>query len=127
MPMTPLLQVVLALCVVAVSVVLVATLLAVRKLTLRADSVLAVVEREIRPMLGQVEALTTELRELAHDAGEDLKRVRVVVGRAEEVSLQASHVAVTLGSLTRYGQYASMALGLKRGIGAFVRMLRAPR
>ena len=127
MPMTPLLQVVLALCVVAVSAVLVATLLAVRKLTLRADSVLAVVEREIRPMLGQLEALTTELRELAHDAGEDLKRVRVVVGRAEEVSLQASHVAVTLGSLTRYGQYASMALGLKRGIGAFVRMLRAPR
>ena len=127
MPMTPLLQVVLALCVVAVSAVLVATLLAARKLTLRADSVLAVVEREIRPMLGQVEALTTELRELAHDAGEDLKRVRVVVGRAEEVSLQASHVAVTLGSLTRYGQYASMALGLKRGIGAFVRMLRAPR
>jgi hypothetical protein len=125
--MTPLLQVVLALCVVAVSAVLVATLLAVRKLTLRADAVLAVVEREIRPMLGQMEALTAELRELTHGAGEDLKRIRVVVGRAEEVSIQASQVAVTLGSLTRYGQYASMALGLRRGISAFVRMLRAPR
>jgi uncharacterized protein YoxC len=125
--MTPALQVVLALCVVAVSAVLVVTLLAVRKLAQRADTVLAVVEREIRPMLNQVEALTAELRELSQGAGEDLKRIRVVVGRAEEVSLQASQLAVSLGSLTRYGQYASMALGLKRGISAFVRMLRAPR
>jgi hypothetical protein len=125
--MTPLLQVVLALCVVTVSGVLVATLLAVRKLALRADSVLALAERDIRPMLGQMEALTGEIRELTRGAGEDLKRIRVVVGRAEEVSLQASQVAVALGSLTRYGQYASMALGLKRGIGAFVRMLKGPR
>ena len=125
--MTPLLQVVLALCVVAVSAVLVTTLLAVRKLTLRADTVLAVVEREIRPMLGQMEALTAELRDLSQGAGDDLKRIRVLVGQAEEVTLQASRLAVTLGSLTRYGQYASMALGLKRGIGVFVRMLKAPR
>jgi hypothetical protein len=51
----------------------------------------------------------------------------VVVGRAEDISLSASQLLLTLSSLTRYGQYASMALGLKRGIGAFVRMLKAPR
>jgi hypothetical protein len=125
--MTPLLQVVLALCVVAVSAVLVATLLAVRKLALRADTVLAVVEREMRPMFTQAEALTADLRELSQGAGEDLKRVRVLVGRAEELTLQLSQLAVTLGSFTRLGQYASMALGLKRGVSAFVRMLKAPR
>ena len=70
-------QVVLALCVVAVSAVLVTTLLAARKLALRADTVLAVVEREIRPMLDQMEGLTAELRELSQGAGEDLKRIRV--------------------------------------------------
>jgi hypothetical protein len=125
--MSPLLQVVLALCVVAVSAVLVLALLAARRLALRAESVLAVVEREIRPMLGQLESLTGELRELSQAAGEDLKRVRVVVGRAEDMSLSASRLLLTLSSLTRYGQYASMALGLKRGIGAFVRVLKAPR
>jgi hypothetical protein len=125
--MSPPLQVVFALCVVAVSAVLVLALLAARRLALRADSVLAVVEREMRPMLGQLEALTGELRELSRAAGEDLKRVRVVVGRAEDISLSASQLLLTLSSLTRYGQYASMALGLKRGIGAFVRMLKAPR
>jgi hypothetical protein len=121
------LQVVLALCVVAVSAVLVLALLAARRLALRADSVLALVEREIRPMLGQMESLTGELRELSRAAGDDLKRVRVVVGRAEDISLSASRLLLSLSSLTRYGQYASMALGVKRGLGAFVRMLKAPR
>ena len=127
MPMTPLTQAIVVVCAVVLSAVLVATLLAIRKTALRAESVLQVVEREIRPMMGQLESLTAELRDLSQGAGEELRRVRVVVRRAEDVSLKVSRLVLALGGLTRFGQYASMAVGLKKGLDVFVRKFKAER
>ena len=127
MPMTPLTQAIVVACAVVLSAVLVATLLAIRKTALRAESVLQVVEREIRPMMGQLESLTAELRDLSQGAGEELRRVRVVVRRAEDVSLKVSRLVLALGGLTRFGQYASLAVGLKKGLEVFVRKFKAER
>ena len=126
-PMTPLAQAVVVLCIAVVSGVLAATLLAVRRLALRAESVLGVVERELRPMLGRVESATDELRDLTRVANDELRRVGLVVRRAEDVSINLSRLISAITSLTQVGQYAQVAAGVKKGVDVFVRRLRAAR
>ena len=125
--MTPAAVTIIVLCVVAASAVLVWTLLALRKTALRAESVLRVVEHEIRPMLGQLESLIAELRDLSQGAQEELTKIRVVVRRAEDVSITVSKLIITVGGLTRIGQYVSLAAGVKKGLDVFVRRLKATR
>jgi len=125
--MTPAAVAIIVLCVVVVSAVLVWTLLALRKTALRAESVLQVVEREIRPLLGQLESLLGELRDLSQGAKEELSKVRVVVRRAEDVSMTVSKLIIAVGGLTRIGQYVSLAAGVKKGLDVFVRRLKATR
>ena len=123
--MTPVAVTLSVLCVVVVSAVLVWTLLALRKTALRAESVLDMVEREIRPTLGQLPPLIAELRDISQGTSEELAKIRVVVGRAEDVSVKISKVVVALGNLTQIGQYASLAAGVKKGLDVFVRRLKA--
>ena len=59
--MTPF-ELIIALCAVAATVALVAALRALRKTAGRADEVLHLVEREIRPMASQIESLAEEVR-----------------------------------------------------------------
>ena len=125
--MTPAAVAIIVLCVVAVSAVLVWTLLAVRKTALRAERVLRVVEHEIRPMLGQLESLIAELRDLSQGAKEELSKIRVLVRRAEDVSITVSKLVIAVGGLTRIGQYVSLAAGVKKGLDVFVRRLKATR
>ena len=125
--MTPVAVAIIVLCVVVVSAVLVWTLLALRKTALRAESVLRMVEREIWPVLGQIEHLIAELRDLSQGAKEELSKIRVVVRRAEDVSITVSKVLLAVGGLTRIGQYVSLAAGVKKGLDVFVRRLKATR
>ena len=122
--MTPLALGVIVACIVVLSAVLVSTLLALKKTALRAESVLHVVEQEIRPLAGQIESLTTELRTLSHHANEELDRVGVVVHRLEDVSLKVARLLGALGGLTRVGQYVSVAAGVKKGLRVFLRRLK---
>ena len=122
--MTPLAQGVIVACIVVLSAVLASTLLALKKAALRAESVLHLVEREIRPLAGQIESLTTELRTLSHHANEELDRVTVVVHRLEDISLKVSRLLGVLGGLTRVGQYAGVAAGVKKGLDVFIKRLR---
>jgi uncharacterized protein YoxC len=123
--MTPLAQGVIVACIVVLSAVLASTLLALKKTALRAESVLHLVEREIRPLAGQIESLTTELRTLSHHANEELDRVTVVVHRLEDISLKVARLLGVLGGLTRVGQYAGVAAGVKKGLDVFIKRLRA--
>ena len=122
--MTPLAQGVIVACIVVLSAVLASTLLALKKTALRAESVLHLVEREIRPLAGQIESLTTELRTLSHHANEELDRVAVVVHRLEDISLKVARLLGVLGGLTRVGQYAGVAAGVKKGLDVFIKRLR---
>ena len=76
-------------------------------------------------MLGQLATLIAELRDISQGANEELAKIREVVRRAEDVSIKVSKVVVVLGALTQFGQYASLAAGVKKGLDVFVRRLKA--
>jgi uncharacterized protein YoxC len=122
--MTPLATGVILACVVALTIVLISTLLALRKTAVRAESVLAQVEREIRPMVSEIESLTAQLQKLSRNANDNLERIGVVVERVEDISMQVARVVGVVGGLTRIGQYAGMAAGVKRGVEVFLHRLK---
>jgi uncharacterized protein YoxC len=122
--MTPLATGVILACVVALTIVLISTLLSLRKTALRAESVLAQVEREIRPLVSEIESLTAELQKLSRNANDNLQRIGGVVDRVEDISVQAARLVGVVGGLTRIGQYAGMAAGVKRGVEVFIHRLK---
>ena len=122
--MTPLAVGVILACVVALTLVLMSTLLSLKKTALRAESVLAQVEREIRPMASELETLTGELQKLSRNANDNLQRIGGIVDRVEDISVQAARVVGAVGGLTRIGQYAGMAAGVKRGVEVFLHRLK---
>ena len=122
--MDPLAQIVVVVCVVAVAAALVSALLTVKKTAARAESVLHLLEREIRPMASQIGALAEELRGLSRQATRELERISVVIRRAEEISAKLVKVAGVLGGISRVGQIAGIAAGVKRGLDVFVSRLR---
>lgn len=125
--MTPLAVGVILVCLVALTVVLISTLWAFKKTAERAESVLAIVEREIRPLVSELESLTTELQKLTHRANDNLERIGAVVERVEDISLTVARVVGAVGGLTRIGQYAGVAAGVKRGVEVFLTRLRDRR
>ena len=122
--MTPFAVGVILACVVALTLVLISTLLSLKKTALRAESVLAQVEREIRPMASELETLTGELQKLSRNANDNLQRIGGIVDRVEDISVQAARVVGAVGGLTRIGQYAGMAAGVKRGVDVFLHRLK---
>jgi uncharacterized protein YoxC len=125
--MTPLAVGVILACVVALTAVLISTLWAFKKTAERAESVLAIVEREIRPMVSELESLTAELQKLSHKANENLERIGAVVERVEDISVTVARVVGAVAGLTRIGQYAGVAAGMKRGVEVFLTRLRDRR
>ncbi len=125
--MTPLAVGVILVCLVALTAVLISTLWAFKKTAERAESVLAIVEREIRPLVSELESLTTELQKLTHRANDNLERIGAVVERVEDISLTVARVVGAVGGLTRIGQYAGVAAGVKRGVEVFLTRLRDRR
>jgi len=122
--MTPLAVGVILACVVALTIVLISTLLSIRKTALRAEGVLAQVEREIRPMASELESLTGEMQKLSRNANDNLQRIGGIVDRVEDISVQAARVVGAVGGLTRIGQYAGLAAGVKRGVEVFLHRLK---
>ena len=122
--MSPLAQVVVLVCVVALTGALVATLVSLRRTTQRAEKVLEVMEREIRPMATQLEALAEELRGLSRQATRELERVSVVVRRVEDVSLAVVRIAGAVGTVTKLGRLAGKTGALRKGIEIFASRLR---
>jgi uncharacterized protein YoxC len=122
--MTPLAVGIIIACVVALTVVLISMLLAFRKTALRAEGVLAILEREIRPMVTEIESLTAELQKLSRKANDNLERIGAVVERVEDISVTAARVVGAVGGLTRIGQYAGVAAGVKRGVEVFLTRIR---
>ena len=123
-PVTPLAQAIIVVCVVALTVALVVTLLSVRRTISRADAVLAIVEREIRPMATQLEALTEEVRGLTRQATREIEHVSVVVRRLEDVTAAVVKVGSLAATLTNIARIAGAAAALRRGIGVFASRLK---
>ena len=114
---------VLAVCVVILTATLVPTLLAFKRAAFRAETVLMLLEREIRPMASQLQGLTEELRGLSRHAGQNLERLGVVIGRVDEVTTRVARVVGFVGGFTRVGQLVGTATGVKKGLDVFITKL----
>ena len=117
-------QMLLSLAAFALLVALVAAVWALRGVAQRAEAVLAIVEQELRPLIGQGLALTEDVRGLTREAGRELERVGAVTDRVEVIAAGLGRIVTTVGGLTRAGQIVGVAAGLKRGIDVFVHRLR---
>lgn len=114
---------VIALCAVVLTVVLVPTLLALKRAALRAETVLMLLEREIRPTVSQLQGLTEELRSLSRHAGENMDRMGVVIGRVDEATTRIARVVGFVGGFTRVGTLVGTATGVKKGLDVFIAKL----
>jgi uncharacterized protein YoxC len=122
--MTPLAQAVLVICAVVVTVVLVVTLASFRRAASRAEIVLQLVEREIRPLASQVEALAADVRTLSQTANRELERVSGVVRRVEDISLKIARVVGVANSLASFRGITGLGSGLRTALSVFVSRLR---
>src|SRR3989442_6074189 len=117
-------QMLLPLAAFALLLALVGAVWALRGVAQRAEAVLAIVEQELRPLIGQALALTEDVRGLTREAGRELERVGAVTDRVEDVATGLGRIILALGSLNRAGQIVRVAASLKKGIDVFVHRLR---
>jgi uncharacterized protein YoxC len=122
--MTPLAQAVLVICAVVLTVGLVVTLASFRRASSRAEIVLQLVEREIRPLASQVEALAADVRTLSQTANRELERVSGVVRRVEDISLKIARVVGVANSLASFRGIKGVGSGLRTALSVFVSRLR---
>jgi uncharacterized protein YoxC len=117
-------QLLLSLASLALLLALVAAVWALRGVARRAEAVLAIVEQELRPVIGQAVALTEDVRSLTRDASRELERVGAVTDRVDDIAGAVGRIVGTLSGLTRAGQIVGVAAGVKKGIDVFVQRLR---
>ena len=122
--MTPLAQAVLVICAVVLTVALVVTLASPRRATARAEIVLQLVEREIRPLASQVEALAADVRTLSQSANRELNRISGVVRRVEDISFKIARVVGVANSLASFRGISGVGSGLRTALKVFVSRLR---
>ena len=122
--MTPLAQAVLVICAVVLTVALVVTLASLRRATTRAEIVLQLVEREIRPLASQVEALAADVRTLSQSANRELNRISGVVRRVEDISFKIARVVGVANSLASFRGISGVGSGLRTALKVFVSRLK---
>jgi len=122
--MQPWAQILLIICAIALTGALVSAIVALRRTLRRADAVLGIVEQELRPLIGQVNGLTQETRDLTREARRGIERIGDVTERVQTVADGVGRVVVGLAGFTRVGQFIGLAAGLRRGLDVFVHRLR---
>ncbi|HXG02209.1 MAG TPA: DUF948 domain-containing protein [Candidatus Binatia bacterium] len=117
-------QVLAVLCLVALTVAAVPAILALRRSAERAERVLATMESELRPLLGEVQGLVHELRGLTEEARGEVQRVALLTDRAHDTVASVGRLFAAVAGLTRAGQLVGVAAGLKAGLDVFLHRLR---
>ena len=121
--MPPWVTMILVGCAVVLTIVLVPTILALRRTLRHAEVVLTIAEQELRPLISQAHALTEDVRLLTREASQEIERVGEVTERMHAAAEGISRVATGLAGLSRAGQLIGMAAGLKRGVDVFLQRL----
>jgi uncharacterized protein YoxC len=121
--MTPMAQTVLVLCAVVLTVAIVATLLSFKRTAARAEIVLQLVEREIRPLASQIEGLAGDLRVVAQTTNGSVQRLNGILGRVEDISLKVARIIGVANSLTSLRGISGVASGAKTGLSVFLSRL----
>src|SRR6266511_1520391 len=123
-PMTPLAQVMLVVCAVVLTVALVATLLTFKRTAARAEIVLQLVEREIRPLASQIDGLAAEMRALGQTANRELDQASGVIRRLDEISAKVARVIGVAHNLTSLRGITGVASGARTGLNVFLSRLK---
>jgi uncharacterized protein YoxC len=116
-------QTVLVLCAVVLTVAIVATLLSFKRTAARAEIVLQLVEREIRPLASQIEGLAGDLRVVAQTTNGSIQRLNGILGRVEDISLKVARIIGVANSLTSLRGISGVASGAKTGLSVFLSRL----
>jgi uncharacterized protein YoxC len=121
--MTPVAQTVLVLCAVVLTVAIVTTLLSFKRTAARAEIVLQLVEREIRPLASQIEGLAGDLRAVSQTANGSIQRLNGILARMEDLSLKVARIVGVANSLTSLRGISGVASGAKTGLSVFLSRL----
>lgn len=124
LPMHWALQLLIAVAVAALSTAGVSLLLAARRAAIRAERVLALVERDLVPLAAEAQGLTADLRRLSYQVQDELGRVSLITLRAADIADGIGRIVSGVAGLTRAGQLVGIAAGLKTGLDVFLHKLR---
>jgi uncharacterized protein YoxC len=111
----------------ALVVAAIPALLQVARTARAAEHTLASVDREVRPLTSQVQALLQEHRNLAQQATRDLRQVEGVALMAQDVLARLTNLTSLLSSFGTVGRVVGVARGLQKGVDVFVHRLAARR
>ena len=117
-------QVLVTLCVVALTAVLIPAIVAMRRSVQRAETVLLLVERELGPLAGHLQGLAEDLRALVRQGNRELERFGVAAERLGDFSERAGRLIGTVTGFTRVGQIVGAATGIKKGLDVFIHRFR---
>ncbi|MGH8898026.1 MAG: DUF948 domain-containing protein [Egibacteraceae bacterium] len=111
----------------ALVIAVIPALLQVARTARTAEQTLASVDREIKPLTTQIQALLQEHRTLAQQATKDLRQVEGVVVMAQDVLARVTNLTGLLSSFGTVGRVVGIARGLQKGIDVFVHRLARHR
>lgn len=114
---------VVALAFVALVVAVIPVLLQLRRTAHAAELALAAIEREIRPLAADLQALLKEHRTLAERAARELREIEALTSTVREVVGRVGRLTSVLGSVGTVGRALTLAQGLRRGATVFMNRL----
>jgi uncharacterized protein YoxC len=104
----------------ALVIAVIPALLQMARTARAAEQTLASVDREVRPLTSQIQALLQEHRELAQQATKDLRQVEGLVVLAQDALARLTNLTSLLSSFGTVGRDVGVARGLQKGIDVVV-------
>jgi uncharacterized protein YoxC len=108
---------------VALVIAVIPAVLQVARTARAAEQTLASLDREVRPLTSQVQALLQEHRTLAEQATKDLRHAEGVVLMTQDVLARLTNLTGLLTGFGTVGRVVGVARGLQKGIDVFVNRL----
>ena len=111
----------------ALVIAVIPALLQVARTARAAELTLASVDREVKPLTTQIQALLQEHRTLAQRATKDLRQIEGIALTAQDVLARVTDLTSLLASFGTVGRMVGVARGLQKGIDVFVHRLARHR
>jgi uncharacterized protein YoxC len=111
----------------ALVIAVIPALLQVARTARVAEQTLTSVDREVRPLTAQIQALLQEHHNLAQQATKDLRQVEGLVVQAQDTLARLTNLTSLLSGFGTVGRVVGVARGLQKGIDVFVQRLTRHR
>jgi uncharacterized protein YoxC len=111
----------------ALVIAVIPALLQVARTARVAEQTLTFVDREVRPLTAQIQALLQEHHNLAQQATKDLRQVEGLVVLAQDTLARLTNLTSLLSGFGTVGRVVGVARGLQKGIDVFVQRLARHR